>query len=125
MAYLDELKKIENLSFDSIVELNTNLVPPQYRSCPWKYPGLDHGTAVLTTEEQCSAYIAAYGYMHQSKINEVLSKIKNNDFKNSDIQIVDWGCGQGLATVCLFDYFKKNSINIDLVQKVILFKILY
>ena len=120
MAYIEALNQIENLSFDSIIELNRNLVPTPYRSCPWKYPGLDHGTAVLTTEEQCSAYIAAYGEMHQSKIFEVLSKIKINDFKNSDIQIVDWGCGQGLASVCLFDYFQKNGINIDLVQKVIL-----
>ena len=119
MAYIEALNQIEDLSFDSIIELNRNLVPPQYRSCPWKYPGLDHGTAVLTTEEQCSAYIAAYGDMHQSKIFEVLSKIKINDFKNTDIQIIDWGCGQGLASVCLFDYFKNNNINIDLVQKVI------
>ena len=120
MVYIEELSHLVNLSFDSIVELNHNLVPLQYRSRPWTYPGLDHGTAVLTTEEQCSAYIAAYGNMHQSKIFEVLDKINTNGFKNTDIQIVDWGCGQGLATICLFDFFKKNNINLDLVQKVIL-----
>ena len=120
MAYIEALNQIEKLSFDSIIELNRDLVPPPYRSCPWNYPGLDHGTAVLTTEEQCSAYIAAYGDMHQSKIFEVLSKIKIDDFINTDIQIIDWGCGQGLATVCLFDFFKNSNLNIDLVQKVIL-----
>ena len=120
MTYIDALNRIENLSFDSIIELNKSLVPSQYRSHPWQYPGLNHGTAVLTTEEQCSAYIAAYGDMHQSKIFEVLNKIKIDDFKNTDIQIIDWGCGQGLATVCLFDYLQKNGINIDFVQKVVL-----
>ncbi len=120
MSYKEKLNHISPLSFDSIIELNTSLVPVQYRSCAWTYPGLDHGIAVLTREEQCNAYIAAYGYMHQAKINEVLDRIDNNDFTNSDIQIIDWGCGQGLATICLFDFFNKQNINLDLVKKVVL-----
>ena len=120
MAYKEKLNNFKNLTFDSIVELNRLLVPLQYRSCAWLYPGLDHGTAVLTTEEQCNAYIAAYGNMHQGKINEVLDKINTNDFINTDLQIIDWGCGQGLATICLFDFFNKHNVNLDLVKKVIL-----
>ncbi|MBO7478518.1 MAG: hypothetical protein J6U04_11390, partial [Salinivirgaceae bacterium] len=118
-TYAYKLKYIENLSFDNIIELNKNLVP-SYHSNPSLYNSLDRGKAVLTTEEQCCAYIAAYGGMHQGKINEVLEKIAINDFKNTDIQIVDWGCGQGLATVCLFDFFKSRGIGLDSVKKVIL-----
>lgn len=120
MSYIEKLKTIEELTFNSIIELNIDLVPPQYRSCPWLYPGLDHGTAVLTTEEQCSAYISAYGSMHQSKINEVLGEINSADFLNTDIQIIDWGCGQGLATICLFDFFNRHNVNLDLIKKVVL-----
>ena len=43
--------------------------------------------------------------MHQAKINEVLDKININDLKNTELQVVDWGCAQGLATMCLFDFF--------------------
>ncbi len=120
MSYKDKLNNIKNLTFDSIVEQNRLLVPLQYRSCAWLYPGLDHGTAVLETEEQCNAYIAAYGPMHQGKINEVLDRINTNDFINTDLQIIDWGCGQGLATICLFDFFNRHNVSLDLVQKVIL-----
>ena len=120
MSYQEKLNHIENLTFESIIELNKSLVPSQYRSNPWYYPGLDHGTAVLKTEEQCYAYISAYGEMHRAKIYEVLGKINSNDFKNTDLQIIDWGCGQGLATVCLFDYFKQNNISLDLVKKIVL-----
>ena len=120
MSYKEKLNNINNLTFDSIVELNRLLVPVQYRSCAWLYPGLDHGTSVLTTEEQCNAYIAAYGKMHQGKINEVLDKINTNDFINTDLQIIDWGCGQGLATICLFDFFNRHNVSLDLVKKVIL-----
>lgn len=120
MIYIEQLYNIQNPSFNSIIELNASLVPLQYRSRPWQYPGLNHGTAVLTTEEQCNAYIAAYGNMHQGKINEVLDEIKINDFANTDLQIIDWGCGQGLATICLFDFFNKHNLSLDLVKKVIL-----
>lgn len=120
MRYIEQLYNIQNPSFNSIIELNASLVPLQYRSRPWQYPGLNHGTAVLTTEEQCNAYIAAYGNMHQGKINEVLDEIKINDFANTDLQIIDWGCGQGLATICLFDFFNKHSLSLDLVKKVVL-----
>lgn len=120
MRYIEQLYNIQNPSFNSIIELNASLVPLQYRSRPWQYPCLNHGTAVLTTEEQCNAYIAAYGNMHQGKINEVLDEIKINDFANTDLQIIDWGCGQGLATICLFDFFNKHNLSLDLVKKVVL-----
>lgn len=120
MRYIEQLYNIQNPSFNSIIELNASLVPLQYRSRPWQYPGLNHGTAVLTTEEQCNAYIAAYGNMHQGKINEVLDEIKINDLANTDLQIIDWGCGQGLATICLFDFFNKHNLSLDLVKKVVL-----
>lgn len=120
MRYIEQLYNIQNPSFNSIIELNASLVPLQYRSRPWQYPGLNHGTAVLTTEEQCNAYIAAFGNMHQGKINEVLDEIKINDFANTDLQIIDWGCGQGLATICLFDFFNKHNLSLDLVKKVVL-----
>lgn len=120
MRYIEQLYNIQNPSFNSIIELNASLVPLQYRSRPWQYPGLNHGTAVLTTEEQCNAYIAAYGNMHQGKINEVLDEIKINDFANTDLQIIDWGCGQGLATICWFDFFNKHNLSLDLVKKVVL-----
>lgn len=58
--------------------------------------------------------------MHQGKINEVLDEIKINDFANTDLQIIDWGCGQGLATICLFDFFNKHNLSLDLVKKVVL-----
>lgn len=120
MTYADIVSQIENLTFDSIIDLNTNLVPIQFRSCPWNYPGLNHGTAVLTTEEQCFAYIAAYGAMHQAKIREVLDQIKIDDFRSNDFQIIDWGCGQGLATVCFLDYLNEQGIPLDIIRKVVL-----
>ena len=120
MTYKDYIQQIDNISFDEIIKLNKSLIPVPYKTHPWHYPGLDHGTAILTQEEQCTAYIAAYGKMHQEKIDEVLCKINISDFQNTDIQIIDWGCGQGLATSCLFDFFTDKGISLELVKKVVL-----
>ena len=57
--YIEDIQQIGNISFDKIIELNKQLVPEEYKSQPWAYPGLNHGTAVLTNEEQLNAYIAA------------------------------------------------------------------
>src|SRR5699024_9663110 len=39
-------------------------------------------------------------------------------FRNN-LSIIDWGCGQGLASVCFFDFLKKQNIPNN-TQKVIL-----
>ena len=100
MRYIEQLYNIQNPSFNSIIELNASLVPLQYRSRPWQYPGLNHGTAVLTTEEQCNAYIAAYGNMHQGKINEVLDEIKMAKTEHSHplgmVVSTHFRCGKGV-----------------------------
>lgn len=118
--YKEAILATENLSINEIIRISKESLPQQYKISPWTYPGLNHGIAVLETEEQCCAYMAAYGSMHQSKINEVLDNIKIDDFRNNDIQIIDWGCGQGLATVCLFDFFNKQNIPLELVKRVVL-----
>lgn len=118
--YESAIRLTDSISFDKIIKIAKDNIPSEYSGCPWRYPGLNHGTAIIDTEEQCSAYIAAYGSMHQSKINEVLDNIRVEDFRNNDIHIIDWGCGQGLATVCLFDFFNKKNIPIELVKKVVL-----
>ena len=121
MAYQDDIQNITDVSFDEIIELNKRLVPASYRNRPWAYPGLNHGTAVLETTEQLSAYIAAYGWMHKLKIQEVFQNINRfAELRNYDVQIVDWGCGQGVATVCFSDFFKENDFNLDFIKHVVL-----
>ena len=121
MAYQDDIQNITDISFDEIIELNKRLVPASYRNRPWAYPGLNHGTAVLETTEQLSAYIAAYGWMHKLKIQEVFQNINRfAELRNYDVQIVDWGCGQGVATVCFSDFFKENGFNLDFIKHVVL-----
>ena len=48
-----------------------------------------------------------------------LSHFSWEDFENRRIQIVDWGCGQALATICFFDYLKRKDIKCE-IEKIVL-----
>ncbi len=79
------------------------------------YPQLQRGTAILQTPEQLNAYLASYGYMHCSKLNRAYARFfAQNSLQGQAIEMIDWGCGQALASCVMLDYVREHNINIDL-----------
>ncbi len=121
MAYKDEISAIQNISFDSIRDISKDYIMSLPASERNKlYESLNHGVNLLETDAQMKCYLFSFGKMHQSKISEVLPKLNISEFQNTDMQILDWGCGQGLATVCLFDYFKQKQVSLESVKRIVL-----
>ena len=118
MSYVDTIRTIMPLSLDNIIKTAKQHVPDAYQHAPWSYPGLNHGTAILQNEEQLCCYLAAYGEMHKGKLKCALAKFP---FKSLDknFEIIDWGCGQGLASVYMADCLRYFGL-IDKLQKVTL-----
>lgn len=76
------------------------------------YYSLDRGVGILESELQLFQYMYSFGRMHYEKLNsaiEVLPIISNKH------AVVDWGCGQGLATLKYLE-FQKSSSNIILIE---------
>lgn len=101
----------KNLTIDDVISISRNFVPVSFLNRAWEYRDnlgrtLEHGTAVLETEEQCCAYMSAYGPMHRHKLMRALDE---NEFPYSDlaggIEIYDWGCGQGIGTMAVVENF--------------------
>lgn len=98
-----------NRTFDGIrslcVDLCTRLSEDVYYS-------LGRGVNILTEESQLPMYIKSYGNAHYAKI---LSALEVIDFQNiiEPIEIVDWGCGQALATVILLEYIQSKGIKVN------------
>ena len=79
MSYINDIQRINDLSINDIIRVSSSYVPVDFKSCPWAYRDsegrtLEHGTAVLETEEQCCAYMAAYGPMHRHKLQRALDE---------------------------------------------------
>lgn len=98
MGYIEDIKAIESLILDDIIRVSQNNVPSKYREKPWSCLGLNHGTAVLSNEEQLCCYIASYGEMHKGKLEKAFETFPWKEL-TSNIEIIDWGCGQGIASV--------------------------
>lgn len=118
MAYLDGLAEMTDISFDRILKLAKDNVPPSRKDNPWI--GLDHGVKLLSNDDEMTQYLAAYGRMHREKLNAALDTIQNPaEYFSKKITIIDWGCGQGLATMCFYDYMRNFGIEPS-VSKIIL-----
>lgn len=121
MAYKDEISAIQNISFDSIRDISKDYIMSLPASERNKlYESLNHGVNLLETDAQMKCYLFSFGKMHQAKISEVLPKLNISEFQNTDVQIIDWGCGQGLATVCLLDFFKQKQVPLESIKRVVL-----
>ena len=118
MSYIDTIKSIATLSLNDIIKTAKLYVPEAYKRCPWNYPGLNHGTAILENEAQLCCYLSAYGEMHKGKLGCALQKFPFNKL-DKNIEIIDWGCGQGLASIYMIDGLRYNNL-IDKLQKVTL-----
>ena len=82
----------------------TSQLPESIKARPWEVT--NHGRAILQTEEQLNAYIAAYGEMHFIKCRAALQNFPFESLTN--YEIIDWGCGQGLASLTLYDMLKEH-----------------
>ena len=119
--YANRIQSLSNSTFQQIRRISKEVLShfsKNERDTFWK--NLNQGVDLLDSHELMCQYIFSYGNMHEAKIQMALSSIRNpKEVFNTDIAIVDWGCGQGLATVCFFDYLKSQGIPNN-TQKVIL-----
>lgn len=102
MTYKEAILRFSPLTIDEIIKTSKEFVPDEFKARPWTVPGLVHGTACLSSEEQLCCYMAAYGEMHKGKMQKILQDFP---FSNIDenFEIIDWGAGQGLGTMCLLE----------------------
>lgn len=80
---------------------------------------LDHGKAILQTQEQLDGYISLYGDIHRQKLIKAFSHIPDNIWIGN-ISVIDWGCGQGLAPVILQDHIDKQKLPKTRIEEIVL-----
>lgn len=100
------------IDVSKIVKQCYNKLPANLKNCPWA--ATDHGRLVLQTEDQLDAYLAAYGEMHIVKCRAALQNFPctkpTDDVNQHNYEIFDWGCGQGIATLTLLEFFQERGL---------------
>lgn len=121
-SYIQQIQSLQGPSFSQITDIAKKncgeCCPGKYVCKPWD--SLNHGVDLLDSHEELCKYLCSYGDMHEEKMHRAFESInKKQDFINQELTIIDWGCGQGLATICFFDFLNQNFLK-NTAKRVIL-----
>jgi len=90
------------------------------------FASLNRGKAILHNDDQLSQYLYSYGKMHHGKLQYAYIElfkdlIRNPQFNNSaQIEIIDYGCGQGIASYILLNELNFIEFPIQNISKITL-----
>lgn len=76
---------------------------------------INRGRSILETEDQLNMYLYSYGKMHEKKLGYAFKKMKRLFFlpRQKEIDIIDYGCGQGIASICFKDYLESTGRELE------------
>lgn len=104
--YSKKLIDIPN-DFDTIRSISVRNAGTQ------KIPG--RGVKILDSENELFGYMKSFGNMHKAKLQIAFESLPDNF--STEINIIDWGCGQAIATMIFIEKFGTNIIqNISLIE---------
>lgn len=107
MPYAEDIKQCN--SVDDIIDYCHNALPEEYKGRPWTHPELNHGINLLASDVALNCYMSAYGDMHVTKCRAAMMNFPFNDIQGS-IEIVDWGCGQGIGSATIIEVLRQRNL---------------
>lgn len=96
-------KKIRSVAIDFTKRLPSELSAELYDS-------IQHGICLLQSEPELNMYLHALGLMHEAKLQYAFEHLSEDFINYPIIDIIDYGCGQAIGTICYSDFLKKNSL---------------
>lgn len=95
---------VRNISYDFVHKLPSELVDELFEQ-------LNRGVELLDSEPLLQMYFYSYGQMHTEKLTYAFKQLSPYIKSAEKIDIVDYGCGQGLATMCYHDFIKDYNLH--------------
>lgn len=96
-------EKVRNISYDFVQKLSSELVDELFDQ-------LNRGVEILDSEPLLQMYFYSYGQMHAEKLMYAFKQLSPYIKSAKKIDIIDYGCGQGLATMCYHDFINDYNL---------------
>jgi hypothetical protein len=80
---------------------------------------LNRGTSILDNEQQLYSYMHSFARMHYEKMKSAFQCIQEEIKVLSSMRIIDWGCGQGIATMSFYEEVENLNV-VDSVDSICL-----
>lgn len=101
-VYKQRIENLQSYSFRNIRGIAVQNVNPN-----------DHlqtrGVTPLVDVHELMVYMKCYGNMHYAKIHSLLTHLDTD--LNVEYELIDWGCGQGIASMAYLEFCKKNQLS--------------
>lgn len=115
--YSIRISKIEHPYFNSIRQLSVDYImslSEDQKDELWEK--LNHGLDIYEEEELLYHYMYSFGQMHKAKLKTAFDVFVQSKLSQETIEIIDYGCGQGMATTVFLDYLQINEIKANIKQ---------
>lgn len=107
MPYVEDIRQCN--SIDDIIDYCHDALPIENKGRPWTHPELKRGINLLASDVALNCYMSAYGDMHVTKCRAAMMNFPFNDIQGS-IEIVDWGCGQGIGSATIIEVLRQRNL---------------
>lgn len=108
-TFKEQFIRNRNFSFKGMRDTAMSCLPTDKVRLDQLYNKLKRGTDIIDDEDHLNMYLRSFGKMHQAKLNTAYKSYPNlGEIVSGEVEVFDWGCGQGIATICLLDFFKRE-----------------
>ena len=94
--------------------------------CDSTWASLERGRAILSTTQQAEQFLYSFGNMHEAKMQYACSVLHDDIDKLlksgslASIDLIDYGCGQGLASIVALDFLNSIDLSQNLIGNITL-----
>ena len=124
--YANKIQSLNNPTLQDILQISKREVNHWQREIQDRVKEeIENGVAILHTDEQLKMYIYSFSNMHIAKLDCAFDMFLNellnigNTLANVNI-VIDWGCGQALASSYFIDYLRMHNLNCFNINKFLL-----
>lgn len=110
--YSQILYSLDSPTFDDVKQIASSYISSIGNPDELFYQ-LNRGQKVIDDEKLLFKYLQSFGSKHKAKLYSAYDQIFEK-IKGKQLNIIDWGCGQALATMVLLDYAKTKKQILDI-----------
>ena len=109
-SYARQINNLRSHSFSDIRNISVRFIQEfDDEEKDELFEEINHGMDVLSTNEHIHTYMYCFGLMHEAKLNKAFLEIPKRFFKPSEIEIIDYACGQGIASLCFANFLEESG----------------
>ena len=110
--YSEQLQSLNHPTFEQIRQVSNDYIS-SIGNPDELYNQLSRGTKIIDDVNLLYKYMQLFGTKHKVKLASAFELIIDT-LVDKKFHIIDWGCGQALATMVLLDFAKKRDVVLDI-----------